>query len=237
MQLQNKTIILSGVGRIGNTVAKDLVEAGANVAVTYRQTKPEYSSDRVLTLPAELTNAADIRRVVAETKKKFGQIDGLIHMAATYERVAWKDLSEEAWDRNIQAIAKSAFLVTKIVGDELLKNSGEVKGKIILFSDWSVLDQPYKDYLAYNSAKAAVVGLCKSLAKELAPGIAVNCIAPGPILRPPDLSDSDNEEVMANTPLKRWGGPEEIAKAALYLLNSDFVTGQVLYVDGGRSIA
>jgi len=86
-------------------------------------------------------------------------------------------------------------------------------------------------------AKSGVVGLTKSLAKELAPAITVNAIAPGPMIKPPDLPDNENEEVLANTPLHKWGGGEEIAKAALYLMDTDFVTGQVLYVDGGRSIA
>ena len=106
-----------------------------------------------------------------------------------------------------------------------------------MISDWSVLLRPYKDYLPYNVAKTAVVGLTKSFAKALAPGILVNAIAPGPMLRPPGLDDKENEEVLANTLLKRWGGAEEITKGVLYLLEADFVTGTVLIIDGGRTIA
>ena len=127
--------------------------------------------------------------------------------------------------------------MSKAVGDQLLKNPGDIKGKIILFSDWSVQSQPYKDYLPYNVAKSAVEGLTKSLAKELAPGVMVNCIAPGPILKPADLPDVENAEALRNTPLGRWGGAYEITKAVLFLIDSDFVTGQVLAVDGGRSLA
>ena len=134
-------------------------------------------------------------------------------------------------------MAKSTFLFGKILGDELLKNEGDVKGKMIFFADWSVLTSPYKEYLAYNAAKSAVVGLTKSFAKELAPGVLVNAIAPGPMLRPPDLSDAENEEAMAGTPLKKWGGADEIAKGVCYLFDADFVTGQVLTIDGGRMIA
>ena len=112
-----------------------------------------------------------------------------------------------------------------------------VKGKMIFFSDWSVLTRPYKDYLAYNVAKSAVVGLTKSLAKELAPNILVNAIAPGPMLRPPDLTEEENKEVLHGTLLKRWGGAEEIVKGVCYLLEADFVTGQILTIDGGRTIA
>jgi NAD(P)-dependent dehydrogenase (short-subunit alcohol dehydrogenase family) len=238
MDLKDRTIILTGAARIGKFVAETLLDMGANLVLSYRSTPPEIeSSDRVLIVKAELADENQVHELLSQAKKKFSRIDGLIHMAATYERVAWTNLNLKTFDSSIDAIAKSAFLMTKIVGDELLKNSGEVKGKIVLISDWSVLDQPYKDYLPYNVAKSAVVGLTKSLAKELAPGILVNCIAPGPIIRPADLSDQENEEALNGTPLHRWGGGEEIAKGVKYLLDTDFVTGQVLYIDGGRSIA
>ncbi|HEX5429924.1 MAG TPA: SDR family oxidoreductase [Patescibacteria group bacterium] len=235
MDIKGKTIILTGAARIGKFVAADLLSAGANLVVSYRTTQPDFGSDKILYVKADLSNSSDVQELINEAKSKFGQIDGLVHMAATYERVPWEKLDEKAWDSSINAIAKSAFLTSKFVADELLRN--KTQGRIVLISDWSVLTQPYKDYLAYNSAKAAVVGLTKSLARELAPDILVNAIAPGPIIRPPDLSDEDNAEALSGTPLARWGGGEEIAKGVMYLFNSDFVTGQVLYIDGGRSIA
>ncbi len=238
MEIKNKTIIITGAARIGENVAEQLLGAGANLVVAYRTNPPPIpESQKVLMVKAELTNLGQVADLIAQAKKKFGAIHGLVHMAATYERVPWSKLDLAAWDRSMNDIARSAFLVSKLVADEILKNTDSVKGKIILISDWSVLNQPYKDYLAYNSAKAAVVGLTKSLAAELAPAIMVNCIAPGPVLRPPDLSEEDNAEVMAKTPLQRWGGAEEITKGVKYLLDADFVTGQVLYIDGGRSNA
>jgi NAD(P)-dependent dehydrogenase (short-subunit alcohol dehydrogenase family) len=129
-------------------------------------------------------------------------------------------------------------LLGKILGDEMKKNNnGPVRGKMIFFSDWSALNRPYKDYLSYNAAKSAVVGLTKSFAKELAPYILVNAIAPGPILKPPNLTEEENKEVLAGTLLGRWGGAEEITKGVAYLLDSDFTTGEVLTIDGGRTIA
>jgi NAD(P)-dependent dehydrogenase (short-subunit alcohol dehydrogenase family) len=235
MTLQNKTIILTGAARIGKFVADDLLKAGVNLVVSYRTTAPDFGSDKILYIQADLSNQKDVARLVDETKNKFGAIDGLVHMAATYERVPWHKLSEETWNSSMDAIAKSAFLTTKLVADEMLRNKNE--GRIVLISDWSVLDQPYKEYLPYNVAKSAVVGLTKSLAKELAPDILVNAIAPGPIIRPPDLSDEENKEALAGTPLNKWGGGEEISKGVMYLMDSDFVTGQILYIDGGRSIA
>jgi pteridine reductase len=219
---------MTGVARIGVDVAKTLSEKGAKLAVTYLTGKPDVGD---LQVQADVTNTKDVERVVSETKTKFGRIDGLIHMAANYPRTPWQTLTEADWDNNMNVIAKSAFLMAKALSAEM------PEGKIILISDWSVLTRPYKDHLPYNVAKSAVVGLTKSLAKELAPHVMVNCIAPGPILKPPDLSAEDDAEVLQNTPLGKWGGSHEITKAVLYLLDADFVTGQVLYVDGGRSIA
>ncbi|MBX4191801.1 MAG: SDR family oxidoreductase [Candidatus Doudnabacteria bacterium] len=229
MDLKNKVIILTGAARIGIDVGKTLLNQGAKLAVTYLNNKPDLGD--VLYLHGDLSKPDDVDKIVAETKKQFGKIDGLIHMAAIYPRTPWATVNEKDWDTNMNVIAKSAFLIAKAVSKEM------TEGKMIFISDWSVLDQPYKDYLPYNVAKSAVVGLTKSLAKELAPKISVNAIAPGPILMPPDLSKEDNDEVMKNTPLQKWGGEHEISKAILYLLDADFVTGQILYVDGGRSIA
>ncbi len=188
---------------------------------------------------ADLSQLSDVTRVVAHTKAHYGRLDGLIHMAATYQRTPWNTVSEQNSDEAMNAIAKSTLLLSKAVGDYLLTNVSEdaIKGKIITISDWSVLTAPYKDYLPYNVLKAAVIGLTKSLAKELAPTITVNCLAPRPILKPANLSAKDAGEVLDRTPLARWGGARAITEAVLYLLDADFVTGQVLYVDGGRSIA
>src|SRR3989344_5022343 len=238
MHLKDKVIILTGVARIGLDVARGLAEKGARLAVTYINKQPDLSAlgTEVIYIKADLTSEEDVKKVVTETKKHYGQIDGLVHMAANYPKAKWLELNNETWNQAMRPIARTAFLMSVAVGSELLKNQSDLN-KIILFSDWSVQRQPYKDYLPYNVAKSAVEGLTKSLAKELAPKVQVNCIAPGPILRPADLSDEDNAEVMKNTPLGKWGGAEEITKTVLYLIDSDFMTGQILVVDGGRSIA
>ncbi len=237
MDIKGKTIIITGAARIGQAVAKELKIRGANLVITYFKDEAEAGPFATLAVQADVSKKGDVERVVKTAKEKFGSVDAVIHMAAIYEKSLWDNLGEKDWDKNMNVIAKSAFLFGKIAGDEMLKNTGDVKGKIIFFTDWSVLTRPYTEYLAYNAAKCAVVGLTKSFAKELAPGILVNAIAPGPMLRPPDLTDEENEEVLSKTPLKRWGGAEEIAKGVLYLLDADFVTGQILTIDGGRTVA
>lgn len=228
MILKDKVIVLAGAARIGVDVAHALSKQGAKLAIPYLTNEPAVGDFKQ---KVDLSKHDEVIAFVSDVKKQFGRIDGLVHMAAIYPRTPWATVTEADWDKNMNVIAKSAFLMAKAVASEMQQ------GKMIFISDWSVLTQPYKDYLPYNVAKSAIEGLTKSLAKELAPGIAVNCIAPGPILMPPDLSEEDNAEVLKNTPLKRWGGAEEISKAVLYLLDSDFVTGQILFVDGGRSIS
>lgn len=236
MELKGKTIIITGAARIGQKVAEVLKEKEANLVITYLHSSSE-AGTLGFGVQADVSKKDDVARVVEAAKKEFGGVDALVHMAAIYKKAPWQDLDEASFDLHMNVIAKSSFLFGKIAGDEMLKNQGSVKGKMIFFSDWSVLTRPYKDYVTYNAAKSAVVGITKSLAKELAPHVLVNAIAPGPIIRPPDLTDQENEEVLSGTLLKRWGGGEEIAKGVLYLLESDFVTGQVLTIDGGRTIA
>src|SRR5262249_55347358 len=111
-------------------------------------------------------------------------------------------------------------------------------GRIINFSDWLPLSgRPhYKAYTPYYTSKAAVAALTQALAFDLAPHILVNAIAPGPILAPPDISEAENTQVLKNTPLNRWGGAEEIARAVIFLIETEFVTGECIRVDGGRHL-
>jgi NAD(P)-dependent dehydrogenase (short-subunit alcohol dehydrogenase family) len=236
MKLHGKTIIVTGAARIGQSVAYALQEQGANVVVAYLKDATE-AAPFGLGVQADLSKKSDVENLIFRAKEKFGSVDGFVHMAAIYEKSLYEHIDEQAFDKNMNIIAKSAFLLGKIAGDEMLKNEGKIKGKMVFFSDWSVLTRPYKEYLAYNAAKSAVVGLTKSFAKELAPHVLVNAIAPGPILRPPDLTDEENEEVLSKTVLQRWGGADEIAKGVCYLFDADFVTGQVLVIDGGRTVA
>jgi pteridine reductase len=252
MNLKDKVVILTGAARVGKAVARRLQAEGAHLAMTYLMDPaeadfPEQGATRKISIQANLSEREDVERVVEKTMQEFGRIDVLVHMAAIYPKTPWEKMSERDWDRNMNIIGKSTFLLAKAAADHMLKNEGEpviqegaeagrVKGKIITITDWSVLTQPYKDYLPYNAAKAAVLGLTKSFAKELAPEVLVNAVAPGPIMRPPDLDDEENTEALSGTPLRRWGGADEIAKAVMYLLDADFVTGHELIVDGGRTI-
>lgn len=240
MNIKGSTIILTGAKRIGVTVASDLISKGANLAIVYNSSKEEAEQiaaeakekgAKAILIQADLSREEDIKKVVNEALSEFGSVDALIHMASPYPKTPLGQITMDQFDSVMKNIAGSALLLAQ----EVSKNMKQ--GKIILFSDWSVLRHPFKDYVVYNGAKAAIDSVTKSLAVELAPNIMVNAIAPGPILRPPDLTDDENEQVVAQTPLRKWGGPEVISQAVMYLLESDFTTGVILPVDGGRSVA
>jgi len=151
----------------------------------------------------------------------------LINLASMYE--------EGAWIKHLRTNAKSAFFLTQSAAPYIRKAGG---GRIVHMADWtSASHRPrYKEFSGYYASKAVIQALVETSALELAPSILVNAIAPGPILPPQGMGKREYQAVMSATPLGRWGGPEEIAKAVRFLCESDFVTGETLRVDGGRHL-
>jgi len=256
MDLKNKTIILTGAKRIGKTVARFLGERGANLAITYRSSKDEAefmcnecigAGSKAKAFQADLSSEVDILKLISAVKKEFGQIDGLVHMAANYPKTPIESVNMDQFVDTMKIIAGSTLLLGSKIGLEMQKNKGQavladgevtgkIKGKMVFFSDWSILVSPYPDYIIYNGAKAAVDSMVKSFAKAFGPSITVNAIAPGPILRPPDLTEEEDKEALAGTPLQRWGGTEAVAQALITFMENDFLTGVILPVDGGRTV-
>ena len=157
-------------------------------------------------------------------------------MASVYRTVPFDDTDEAVWDSVVDVDLKAAFLCARAAAAHLRGAGG---GRIINFSDWvAASGRPrYKGYLPYYVAKRGIMGLTEALALELAADrILVNAIAPGPIVPPPGTSPEELAAVEAATPLGRWAGEEEIAKAVAFLLTSDFVTGETIRVDGGRHV-
>jgi len=154
-------------------------------------------------------------------------------MASIYQQTPNPDGAH--WSASLDANAKSAFLFS-IHAAPIMKQAGA--GRIINFSDWlPVTGRPrYKGYTPYYVSKASVAALTETLALEFAPEILVNAVAPGPIAPPPNLTPEENARVIEATPLARWGGAEEIAKTVLFFVETDFVTGECIRVDGGRHL-
>jgi NAD(P)-dependent dehydrogenase (short-subunit alcohol dehydrogenase family) len=242
MDLKGKVALLTGGARIGQVVAHSLAARGCDLALVYRGSREAADASakaaisagvRAITIKADATDKDQIAAAVNETHRTLERIDILLNMASVY--ASTPDANEVDWSNTIDANARSVFLFT-ITAAPIMKRSGQ--GRIVNFADWlPVSGRPhYRNFVPYYTSKAAVVALTESLALELAPEILVNAIAPGPILEPPDLTTEERQEVLNATPLRRWGGAAEIARAVLFLIESDFITGECLRVDGGRHL-
>jgi NAD(P)-dependent dehydrogenase (short-subunit alcohol dehydrogenase family) len=245
MDLAGRVVLITGGKRIGAAVALHLARRGADVALSYHASKAESEETadairaigrRALTVQADVSKPDECRALVARVGEQMGRLDILVNMASVYRPTPYDELTEAHWDASLAVDARAAFLCTRAAVPWMRAQGG---GRVINFSDWlAVSHRPrYKGFLPYYVAKATVIGLTEALALELAEDrILVNAIAPGPILAPPDLSEEDNAAVEKATPLGQWGGGDEIAKAVAALIDSDFMTGETLRVDGGRHV-
>ena len=245
MFTKDKVALITGGKRIGAVVATTLAKAGADVALVYNRSRDEADETaaavralgrRALAVQADVTNEQQCNSAVASTIRELGRVDILINMASLYVAKPFNELSAADWDRQLAVDLRASFLFAHAAAPAMKKNGG---GRIINFADWVVASgRPrYPGYTPYYVAKAGVKALTEALALELAADqILVNAIAPGPILAPPDLSQEESDAVVKSTPLGRWGGEEEIAKAVMFLVESDFVTGETIRVDGGRHV-
>jgi NAD(P)-dependent dehydrogenase (short-subunit alcohol dehydrogenase family) len=174
--------------------------------------------------------------VIAGAAEAFGRLDVLVAMASIYKQTPFDQLREADWEANMAVDLGSSFHCAHAAAPHMREAGG---GRIVLFSDWiAASGRPrYKGYVPYYVAKAGVIALGEALALELAgDNILVNMIAPGPILPPPDMSEEETAAAVRATPLGRWGGEDVIVKATLSLIETDFITGEVIRVDGGRHL-
>jgi NAD(P)-dependent dehydrogenase (short-subunit alcohol dehydrogenase family) len=249
MNITGKVALITGGARIGRAVALALARSGCSVALVYRSSRSAATETAkqvmaqgvdALVVRADVSQRAFARPVVSRVIGRWGRLDILVNMASHYEKTPLDTLAspsrrDQAFEKNMAIDLRSAYALS-LESAPFMKKSGG--GRIVNFVDWVVASgRPrYRGYVPYYTAKAGLKGLTETLALELAPHILVNAIAPGPILAPPGLPPSVNREVLANTPLGRWGGAEEIAKTVLFLVQSDFVTGETVRVDGGRHL-
>jgi NAD(P)-dependent dehydrogenase (short-subunit alcohol dehydrogenase family) len=185
---------------------------------------------------ADLSRPEACRELVSNTVKTLGGLDVLINMASTYVQTPFDELSANDWDAALAIDLRASFLCAHAAAPVMRARGG---GRIINFSDWTAKSgRPrYRGFLGYYVAKSGVIALTEALALELADAdILVNAVAPGPIIAPPDTTAEERRAVEEATPLGRWGGELEIAKAILALIESDFVTGETIRVDGGRHV-
>jgi NAD(P)-dependent dehydrogenase (short-subunit alcohol dehydrogenase family) len=243
--IRDQVALITGGKRIGAVVATTLAKAGADIALVYNRSRAEAAETqaavealgrRAALIQADVTSERACSDAVSATVKQLGRLDILINMASLYTEKAFADLIAGDWDRQLAVDLRATFLFSHAAAPHMKQRGG---GRIINFSDWVAASaRPrYPGYTPYYVAKAGVKALTETLALELAADqILVNAIAPGPILAPPEMSKDESDAVVKSTPLGRWGGEDEIAKAVMFLIHSDFVTGETIRVDGGRHL-
>ena len=243
--LTGRTALVTGGKRIGQVVAESLAQQGADIVLSYRSSRAEAEETaarvrglgrRALVRQADVSRPADCAGLVADIADTLGGLDIVVNMASTYVSRPLAAIDEAAWRADIDANLSSAFYVTHAALPLLRARR---PAHVVNVTDWlPASGRPgYPGFVAYYVAKAGVKALTEALALELAAaGVLVNAIAPGPILPPPDMSEDEKREVAAHTPLRRWGGELEIARAVLTLVTTEFITGETLRVDGGRHL-
>ncbi len=240
MDLKNKVALLTGgARRIGRAIAMDLAAHGTSIAVHYRTSQSEADAvvaeisskgGKAQTFHADLEHVAEIERMVAKVLDTFGRIDILINSASIFAPIPLTEITERDWDANLDTNLKAPFFLSKFAAAAMRKQG---TGKIINLGDWAGI-RPYKDYLPYSVSKSGLIGLTKALAKELAPEVQVNCIALGMVMPPEDYSKEEVERLVKRTLTKKMGTPEDVARAVIFFCETDFATGTILPLEGGR---
>ena len=245
MELTGRVSLITGGKRIGAVVAAELARAGSDVAIAYRGSRSEAEEAaravealgrRAAVLQADLREADACERLVNDAAETLGRVDVLVNMASVYQSRALDDVTVQDWDTQMAVDLRASWLCARAAVPHMRRLRG---GRIINFSDWVARSgRPrYPGYLTYYVAKAGVIALTEALALELADAqILVNAVAPGPIVAPEGTTADEFAMVERATPLGRWGGELEVAKVVLALIDSDFITGETIRVDGGRHV-
>ena len=245
MDLSGRAALITGGRRIGAVVAHELARRGMDIALSYNRSRTEADAAaadvtaagrRAHVASVDLSNPDQCAALVDGAAAAFGRLDVLINMASVYAAVPFDASDARTWNSVVDIDLRAAFLCARAAVPHMRRAGG---GRIVSFSDWlAASGRPrYPGFLPYYVAKAGVIALTEALALEVAADqILVNAIAPGPIVAPAGTSDKEQQDVAAATPLGRWGGEESIVHAVVFLLESDFVTGETIRVDGGRHV-
>lgn len=242
--LAGKTVLVTGAARrIGAVLAERLHGAGANLVLHYHRSATEAAalarrleaarSRSATVLEADLLDTAQLPRLIESAGKAFGGLDVLVNNASTFYPTPLGEITEAQWTDLIGTNLKAPLFLTQAAAGMLRLSRGLVLNIVDIHGM-----RPLRRHAVYSTAKAGLIMLTHSLARELAPHVRVNAIAPGPVLWPDQPMDAElRERIVDRTLLKRQGSPEDVARAALFFAcDAPYVTGQVLAIDGGRSI-
>jgi pteridine reductase len=242
--LAGKTaLVTGGARRIGAAIARRLHAAGANVLVHYRDSEADASrleselnaarARSAAKVKAELLAPIAPRALVSAALESFGRLDLLVNNASSFFPIAIGSVEPSHWEELIGSNLRAPLFIAQEAAAELAKREGAIVNIVDIHAD-----RPLKGYPLYTIAKAGIAALTRALAVELAPHVRVNGVAPGAIAWPDDgqFEPEERNRIVATTPLKRVGTPDDVAQAVHFLACAPYITGQVLAVDGGRSI-
>ncbi len=242
MNLKGKVALVTGSAvRLGKALAFALAGDGARLAIHYsrstgsaEETVAEIQAlgGDAFPVQADLSRSGSASGVIERTVNHFGRLDILVNSAAIFEPGDLADTTEALWDRHFDLNLKAPFFLSQAFATHV---GAERQGHIVNIVDWRAI-RPGPHYLAYTLTKAALLTMTQSLALALAPNIRVNAIAPGAILPPPGMGRDYLDQLAGRIPLRRTGAPKDVAQALLFLLSSDFITGELIFVTGGEHL-
>ncbi|MBI2455786.1 MAG: SDR family oxidoreductase [candidate division NC10 bacterium] len=242
MEIEGKIALVTGSAkRVGRAIALALAERGAELVIHYRDSEREAqellallkrAGGKPVAVRGDVSVAADVDRIVETAMQAFGRIEILVNNASIFSRTPFENLTEEDWDRFLDVNLKGPFLLCRKIGGIMLRQG---RGKIISLADIAAF-KVWAEYIPYSVSKAGLIALTRGLAKALAPAVQVNAVAPGAVLLPEGTTPEERERAVRRVPLDRLGAPEDIARAVVYLIENDFITGEVLRVDGGQHL-
>jgi NAD(P)-dependent dehydrogenase (short-subunit alcohol dehydrogenase family) len=240
MNLRGKTALVTGGGvRVGKAITLALAGAGANVVVNYSRSTQEADETaaaaralgvEALTVMADVSDFAQVSRMVAQANERFGGVDVLVNSASLWAQSPIPTTDMTMWRRIIGIALDGAFYCANAVAPHMLAKGEGAIVNIVDLSAW----EPWPNYGAHSVAKAGLLALTRQLALELAPAVRVNAVAPGPVLPPPEYTPEMIEQVAQATFLRRWGTPDDISQAVLFLVQANYVNADCLVVDGGE---
>jgi NAD(P)-dependent dehydrogenase (short-subunit alcohol dehydrogenase family) len=240
MKLNGKTaLVTGGAHRVGRSISLGLAQAGANIVINYNNseeqalaTAAEIEALGVGALPycANIADPDQVQQMVNTAKVRFGGIDVLVNNASIFSQTPFPMQDYAMWHKVTGILIDGALFCCNNVAPNML-NKGE--GAIIFIVDLSAWE-PWPKFAAHSVGKAALLALSRQMALELAPAVRVNAISPGPVLPPPDFSPEKIERTAHKTLLNRWGKPEDVADAVVFLAQADYITGDVIIIDGGE---
>jgi len=232
-------LITGGAHRVGKAITMALAQAGANVVINYN-TSSEAAEKTVaqakalgveaLAVQANVSDYQQVEKMVGSTREKFGGIDILVNSASPWRETPFPTDNLDGWHLVTGVLINGSFYCANAVAPMMLEKGEGAIVNIVDLSAW----EPWPNFIAHSVGKTALLALSRQLALELAPEVRVNAVAPGPVLPPPNFDEEKIARTARKTLLNRWGTAEDVAEAVLYFVRANYVTGEVIAVDGGQ---